>query len=120
MSGAGKKIRKGIKKVGKQLGVDKIRGEIKKGVKKVTENALDVATVGTYSAAKKGIKKFGDMMTPEVPDIIIQGDEAPAEQSQYVMPDEEEIRRARRRRGRTSQTGRSSTILSSNSDRLGG
>jgi hypothetical protein len=113
--GKGPSIGGKIKREAKRFG-----NKLKKGAKDVTENALDIATVGTYSAAKKGVQKIGDYLTPEMPEIIIEGDQAePA--AQYVMPDEEEIRRARRRRGAASRSGRSATIMSGDStETLGG
>lgn len=70
---------------------------------------------------KKGVRKIGDMLTPDMPEIIIEGDQAAEAGPQYVMPDEEEIRRARRRRGASSRSGRSATIMSGDStDTLGG
>lgn len=114
--GKGPSIGGKIKKEAKRFG-----NRLKKGAKDVTENALDIATVGTYSAAKKGVQKIGDYLTPEMPEIIIEGDQAAEAGPQYVMPDEEEIRRARRRRGASSRSGRSATIMSGDStDTLGG
>lgn len=113
--GKGPSIGGKIKKEAKRFG-----NKLKKGVKDVTENALDIATVGTYSAAKKGVQKIGDYLTPEMPEIIIEGDQAETA-AQYVMPDEEEIRKARRRRGAASRSGRSATIMSGDStETLGG
>lgn len=104
-------IGKAIKKAGKKLSraARKVTREVKRA-------APDLITGGITA----GVREVGKVMTPDVPDIAIDAT-TPEAGPQYVMPDEEEIMRARRRRGRASQSGRSSTILSdSGADRLGG
>ncbi|MEN9903123.1 MAG: hypothetical protein RL651_1787 [Pseudomonadota bacterium] len=113
--GKGPSIGGKIKKEAKRFG-----NKVKNHVKDAGEDALDITTAGGYSLTKKVFQKIGDYVKPEIPDIIIEGDQAETA-AQYVMPDEEEIRKARRRRGAASRSGRSATIMSGDStETLGG
>ena len=94
----GKSIKGGIKKIGNEL-------------KRI---APDLAT-GGVSTIKRGVDGY---LSPELPDITIAS--GGSEVTPYIMPDQEELRKARRRRGAVAGSGRTSTILSGGDDRLGG
>lgn len=88
---------------------------VKKGLKKaereIKRAVPDVLSGGATAVARE----LGKVLTPDIPDMpdINLGSENTA--PEYIMPDAEELARARRRRGQSSRSGRASTILSGNS-----
>lgn len=85
---------------------------IEKFAKKAVKPLSTILTGGASLVAEKAL----DSLTPDMPDINVNIPDAP----QQVMPDQEELRKARRRRGSQATTGRASTILSDSGKGLGG
>lgn len=115
MSGAGKAIKKTVKKTfGKTL-----KRALSLDPRESLKALDDVFNPKQHlNDIEMLIDEIGGSLVPEQPDIVIDnGTPAPI----AAMPDEEELRRARRRRGASSRSGRSATILSgSSTDTLGG
>jgi hypothetical protein len=101
-------------------------GDLKRGIKRGFKSVRK-AVSGTWESMKEGSKKIGETLGYESAGITPKSDktkrmlaEANAQPPAVPMPDEEELRKARRRRiASQPRAGRASTILSSDEDTLG-